>query len=76
MPPQGNTDATKDRRRERNKVLARKTRCKKKAEFESLRKQLVKLQGENQKLKDMIQGTGNRPEVRARTPCCVRACAW
>ena len=45
-------------------MLARKTRCKKKAEFESLRKQLVKLQGENQQLKDMIQGTGGQPQVR------------
>ena len=43
--------------RERNKVLARKTRCKKKAEFEFLRKQLLKLQGENERLKDMVKGS-------------------
>lgn len=49
-------EASKDRRRERNKVLARKTRCKKKAEFEYLRKQLLVLQGENDRLKDMVKG--------------------
>lgn len=41
--------------RERNKVLARKTRLKKKAETETLRDQLVSLMVENEKLKDIIQ---------------------
>lgn len=43
--------------RERNKVLARKTRCKKKAEFETLRKQLLKLRTENDRLKELVKGT-------------------
>lgn len=42
---------------ERNKVLARKTRCKKKAEFETLRKQLLKLRTENDRLKELVKGT-------------------
>jgi hypothetical protein len=54
-------EASKDRRRERNKVLARKTRCKKKAEFEYLRKQLLALQGENDRLKDMVKGRYELP---------------
>lgn len=41
---------------ERNKVLARKTRCKKKAEFETLRKQLSKLRTENDRLKELVKG--------------------
>jgi cell shape-determining protein MreC len=41
--------------RERNKVLARKTRCKKKAEFETLRKQLLKLRTENDRLKELVK---------------------
>lgn len=41
--------------RERNKVLARKTRLKKKAETETLRDQLVALMVENEKLKSIIQ---------------------
>ena len=41
----------KERRRERNKVLARKTRMKKKAELETLRSQVIELQTENKRLK-------------------------
>lgn len=51
----GTTDTpyntSKDRRRERNKVLARKTRMKKKAEMETLRDSVVSLVNENKKLK-------------------------
>eukprot|EP00599_Poterioochromonas_sp_BG-1_P003618 CAMPEP_0173146356 /NCGR_PEP_ID=MMETSP1105-20130129/8451_1 /TAXON_ID=2985 /ORGANISM="Ochromonas sp., Strain BG-1" /LENGTH=477 /DNA_ID=CAMNT_0014060555 /DNA_START=346 /DNA_END=1779 /DNA_ORIENTATION=+ len=53
--PKGPSTAAKERRRERNKVLARKTRLKKKAETETLRDQLVSLMVENEKLKDIIQ---------------------
>ena len=42
--------------RERNKVLAQKTRSKKKAEFEFLREQMVKLQAENDELKYALFG--------------------
>lgn len=41
----------KERRRERNKVLARKTRMKKKAELETLRNQVQQLSTENRELK-------------------------
>jgi hypothetical protein len=47
-------------------VLARKTRCKKKAEFETLRKQLLKLRTENDRLKELVKGTMPNP-VTAKT---------
>jgi len=46
--------AAKERRRERNKVLARKTRVKKKAELEILRSQVSFLENENRKLKVIV----------------------
>lgn len=45
----------KEKRRERNKVLARKTRVKKKFELESLRDQAAKLHKENESLKVLVQ---------------------
>lgn len=42
-------------------MLARKTRCKKKAEFEFLRKQLIKLQSENDRLKEIVTGSQPAP---------------
>jgi len=45
----------KEKRRERNKVLARKTRVKKKFELESLRDQAAKLHKENESLKMLVQ---------------------
>jgi len=45
----------KERRRERNKVLARKTRVKKKREMETLRDQVCQLQKENDRLKTMVK---------------------
>lgn len=45
----------KEKRRERNKVLARKTRVKKKFELESLRDQAAKLHKENESLKALVQ---------------------
>jgi len=49
-------EASKDRRRERNKILARKTRCKKKEEFETLRRHLLKLRNENDRLSLLVKG--------------------
>ena len=46
--------------------MARKTRCKKKAEFETLRKQLLKLRTENDRLKELVKGTLPSP-VTAET---------
>lgn len=45
----------KERRRERNKVLARKTRVKKKKEMETLRDQVFQLQKENERLKNIVK---------------------
>jgi len=45
----------KERRRERNKVLARKTRVKKKREMETLRDQVCQLQKENERLKNIVK---------------------
>lgn len=44
-----------DRRRERNRVLARKTRLRKKFFFESLQKQVSQLAAENDLLKNVIR---------------------
>ena len=44
-----------DRRRERNRILARRTRLRKKFFFESLQKQMAELQRENTVLKDIIK---------------------
>lgn len=53
------TKMAKDRRRERNKVLARKTRVKKKAELEILRDKMLSLVCESKRLKGVI--TANLP---------------
>jgi hypothetical protein len=47
--------AAKERRRERNKVLARKTRVKKKVELETLREQVTLLRVENERLKSLVR---------------------
>ena len=44
-----------DRRRERNRILARRTRLRKKFFFESLQKEVVDLQRENLQLKDLVK---------------------
>jgi PAS domain S-box-containing protein len=49
------TQAQIDRRRERNRILARRTRLRKKFFFESLQKEVVDLQRENQALKDIVR---------------------
>ena len=54
-----NPIASKERRRERNKVLARKTRMKKKEELESLRAQVAVLKAENVRLKDSMYDGGS-----------------
>jgi len=45
-----------EKNRERNKVLARKTRVKKKVELEALRDQACMLRAENERLKDILRG--------------------
>lgn len=44
-----------DRRRERNRILARRTRLRKKFFFESLQKEVMDLQRENELLKDIVK---------------------
>ena len=44
-----------DRRRERNRILARRTRLRKKFFFESLQKEVMDLQRENDMLKDVVR---------------------
>eukprot|EP00616_Rhizochromulina_sp_CCMP1243_P006646 CAMPEP_0118966266 /NCGR_PEP_ID=MMETSP1173-20130426/3749_1 /TAXON_ID=1034831 /ORGANISM="Rhizochromulina marina cf, Strain CCMP1243" /LENGTH=445 /DNA_ID=CAMNT_0006915019 /DNA_START=33 /DNA_END=1370 /DNA_ORIENTATION=+ len=53
--PRQKTQAQIDRRRERNRILARRTRLRKKFFFESLQKQVAELQRENSVLKDIIK---------------------
>lgn len=49
------TQAQIDRRRERNRILARRTRLRKKFFFESLQKEVIDLQRENTALKDIVR---------------------
>mmetsp|Transcript_33745 Transcript_33745/g.74029 ORF Transcript_33745/g.74029 Transcript_33745/m.74029 type:complete len:516 (-) Transcript_33745:229-1776(-) len=49
------TQAQIDRRRERNRILARRTRLRKKFFFESLQKDVTDLQQENALLKDIVR---------------------
>lgn len=49
------SQAQVDRRRERNRILARRTRLRKKFFFESLQKEVADLQRENQDLKDLVK---------------------
>lgn len=44
-----------DRRRERNRILARRTRLRKKFFFESLQKEVIELQRENSRLKELVR---------------------
>eukprot|EP01039_Chlorochromonas_danica_P005036 gene5032-5528_t len=53
--PAAPSTAAKERRRERNKLLARKTRMKKKAELETLRDTMIALMVENEKLRQIVQ---------------------
>lgn len=53
-----------DRRRERNRILARRTRLRKKFFFESLQKEVVDLQRENEKLKDIVKSNLDGEEGR------------
>jgi PAS domain S-box-containing protein len=54
-----------DRRRERNRILARRTRLRKKFFFESLQKEVMELQRENLALKEIVR-TRMDPEASQR----------
>ena len=64
MPGRGRqkTQAQIDRRRERNRILARRTRLRKKFFFESLQKEVMDLQRENAILKEVARKS-LKPEV-------------
>lgn len=54
-PGRKKSQAQIDRRRERNRILARRTRLRKKFFFESLQKEVMELQRENLALKDIVR---------------------
>jgi PAS domain S-box-containing protein len=58
------TQAQIDRRRERNRVLARRTRLRKKFFFESLQKEVIDLQRENAALKEIVRSQVSDEEGR------------
>ncbi|KAG7373134.1 PAS/PAC sensor hybrid histidine kinase [Nitzschia inconspicua] len=53
-----------DRRRERNRILARRTRLRKKFFFESLQKEVIDLQRENSALKEIVRSQISEEEGR------------
>jgi len=59
--PRSKTQAQIDRRRDRNRILARRTRLRKKFFFESLQQQVAALERENAALKDILRA---HPELR------------
>jgi PAS domain S-box-containing protein len=58
------TQAQIDRRRERNRILARRTRLRKKFFFESLQKEVIDLQRENAALKEIVRSQVSDEEGR------------
>jgi PAS domain S-box-containing protein len=67
------TQAQIDRRRERNRILARRTRLRKKFFFESLQKEVMDLQRENTALKDIVRGKVDGEEGRELLEGCDAA---
>lgn len=65
------SQAQVDRRRERNRILARRTRLRKKFFFESLQKEVLDLQRENQKLKDLVKSNIHGEEGRQILASCT-----
>ena len=59
-----------DRRRERNRILARRTRLRKKFFFESLQKEVMDLQRQNSALKDLVKTRFSFDESRKVLDTC------
>jgi len=59
-----------DRRRERNRILARRTRLRKKFFFESLQKDVTDLQKENMALKEIVRSRISSKEAKPILDCC------
>lgn len=62
-----------DRRRERNRILARRTRLRKKFFFESLQKEVMDLQRQNAALKDLVKSKFPQEECREVLDTCKAA---
>lgn len=62
-----------DRRRERNRILARRTRLRKKFFFESLQKEVMDLQRQNTALKDLVKSKFSMDESRKVLETCKAA---
>jgi PAS domain S-box-containing protein len=67
------TQAQIDRRRERNRILARRTRLRKKFFFESLQKEVMELQRENSALRDIVRTEVETEEGRELLEQCKAA---
>lgn len=67
------TQAQIDRRRERNRILARRTRLRKKFFFESLQKEVMELQKENAALRDIVRTEIEGEEGRMLLESCNAA---
>ena len=67
------TQAQIDRRRERNRILARRTRLRKKFFFESLQKEVMELQKENAALRDIVRNEIEGDEGRQLLEQCNAA---
>ncbi|GMI10812.1 hypothetical protein TrRE_jg12877 [Triparma retinervis] len=72
------SQAQVDRRRERNRILARRTRLRKKFFFENLQAEVANLQGQNQKLKEIVASKLPKPvadgilsSCQMELPACV-----
>mmetsp|Transcript_16742 Transcript_16742/g.24289 ORF Transcript_16742/g.24289 Transcript_16742/m.24289 type:complete len:507 (+) Transcript_16742:82-1602(+) len=63
-----------NKRRARNKVLAKQTRYRKKFFFESLQRQVTLLAMENQKLKDIVRTSQKIPDKKKEE--ILSACTW
>mmetsp|Transcript_30664 Transcript_30664/g.98815 ORF Transcript_30664/g.98815 Transcript_30664/m.98815 type:complete len:566 (+) Transcript_30664:179-1876(+) len=61
--PRTKTQAQIDRRRDRNRILARRTRLRKKFFFESLQQQVAELERENAALKELMRGHPELAEI-------------
>lgn len=66
----GKSQAQIDRRRERNRILARRTRLRKKFFFESLQKEVMDLQRENLQLKEVVKQNMEGEEGRKILEAC------
>lgn len=68
--PRQKSQAQIDRRRERNRILARRTRLRKKFFFESLQKDVADLQRENAALKSIVRSRLKPDDARAILSTC------